>query len=81
MEMGGFDPAAANRGAYAGLVHSIAFRPKSKPKLAATPAIGGPPQPHPPPPSPGTPSPRPWGPSPPPWTGKAHYVNCLLALI
>ena len=47
MDMGGFDPAAANRGAYAGLVHGIASRPKSKPKLAATPATGAPPQPHP----------------------------------
>ena len=48
MDMGGFDPAAANRGAYAGLVHGIASRPKSKPKPAATPATGPPPQPHPP---------------------------------
>ena len=37
---------AVNRGAYAGLMHGIASRPKSKPKLAATPA-GAPPQPHP----------------------------------
>ena len=36
------------RGAYAGLVHGIASRPKSKPKLAATRATGDPPQPHPP---------------------------------
>ena len=34
-----------------------------------------------PPPTPGTPSPRPWGPSAPPWTGKARYVDCVLALI
>ena len=47
MDMGGFNPEAANRGAYAGLVHGIASRPKSKPKPAATPG-GGPPQPHPP---------------------------------
>ena len=47
MDMGGFNPEVANRGAYAGLVHGIASRPKSKPKPAATPA-GGPPQPHPP---------------------------------
>ena len=47
MDMGGFDLAAANRGAYAGLVHGIASWPKSKPKLAETPATGGPPQPHP----------------------------------
>ena len=48
MDMGGLHPAAANRGAYAGLVHGIDSRPKSKPKPAATPATGGPPQPHPP---------------------------------
>ena len=48
MDMGGFDPEAANRGAYAGMVHSIASRPKSKPK----PCNWGPPQPHPPPPNP-----------------------------
>ena len=35
-------------GAYAGLVHGIASRPKSKPKVTATPATGGPPHPHPP---------------------------------
>ena len=33
------------------------------------------------PPTPGTPSPRLWGPSPPPLTGKARYVDCVLALI
>ena len=43
MEMGGFDPAAANRGAYAGLVRGIASRPKSKPKPSATPRNWGPP--------------------------------------
>ena len=48
MEMGGFDPAAANRGAYARWVHGIAFRPKSKSKPPATPATGTLPQPHPP---------------------------------
>ena len=42
---GGFDPAAANRGAHAGLVNGIASRPTSKPKQAATPATGAPPQP------------------------------------
>ena len=47
MDFGGFNPEAANRGAYAGAVHGIASRPKSKPKPAATPA-GGPPLPHPP---------------------------------
>ena len=47
LDFGGFNPGAANRGAYAGLVHGIASRPKSKPKPAATPA-GPPPQPHPP---------------------------------
>ena len=48
MGIGGFDPSAANRGAYAGLVHGIASRPKSKPRTPAAPATGGPPQPHPP---------------------------------
>ena len=48
MEMGGFDPAAAHWGAYAGLVHGIASRPKSKPRPPATPATGPPPQPPPP---------------------------------
>ena len=38
---------AANRGAYAGVVHGIVSRPKSNPKPAATPA-GGPLQPQPP---------------------------------
>ena len=47
MDFGGFNPDAANRGAYAGVVHGIASWPKSKPKPAATPA-GDPPQPHPP---------------------------------
>ena len=45
LDFGGFNPEAANRGVYAGVVHGIASRPKSKPKPAATPA-GGPPQPH-----------------------------------
>ena len=62
LDFGGFNPEAANRGAYAGLVHSIASRPKCKPKPAATPARG-PPQPH--PPNPQDAFPRPWGPSPP----------------
>ena len=48
MEMGGFDPSAANRGAYAGLVHGVASRPKPKPKVPATPTTGGPRQSHPP---------------------------------
>ena len=39
----GLDPSAANRGAYAGLVHGIASRPKPKPKAPTTPATGGPP--------------------------------------
>ena len=59
MEIGGFDPSTANREAYAGWVHGIASCPKSKPKVPATPATGGPPQPQPPPPTPGTPLPRP----------------------
>ena len=46
MDTGGFNPEAANRGAYAGLVRGIASRPKSKPKPAASPA-GGPLQPQP----------------------------------
>ena len=29
-------------------MHGIASRPKAKPKVPADPAIGGPPQPHPP---------------------------------
>ena len=48
MDTGCLNPEAANPGAYAGLVHGIASRPKSKPKPAATPATGAPPQPHPP---------------------------------
>ena len=47
VDFGGFNPEAANRGVYAGVVHGIATRPKPKPKPAAAPA-GGPPQPHPP---------------------------------
>ena len=38
MEMGGFDPAAANRGAYAGLVHGIASRPTRNPRNWGPPA-------------------------------------------
>ena len=38
MDFGGFNTEAANRGAYAGVVHGIASRPKTKPKPAATPA-------------------------------------------
>ena len=45
MDFEGFNPEAANRGAYAVVVHGIASRPKTKLKPAATPA-GGPPQPH-----------------------------------
>ena len=78
LDFGGFNPDAANRGVYAGVVHGIATRPKPKPKPAADPA-GGPPQPN--PPTPRTPSPRHWGPSPPPWTAKARYVDCVLAVI
>ena len=47
LDFGGFNPEAANRGVYAGVLHGIAGRPKPKPKPAAAPA-GGPPQPHPP---------------------------------
>ena len=47
MDFGGLTPEASNRGAYAGVVHGIASRPKSKPKPAAT-AAGGLRQPHPP---------------------------------
>ena len=64
--IGGFDPSAANRGAYAGLVHGIASRPKPKPKA---------------PPTPGLPSPRPWGQTPPAPIGKARYAECVLVLI
>ena len=60
MGIGGFDLSAANRGAYAGLVHGIACRPKPKPKPKAptTPATGDP-QPH--LANSGMPSPRPSG--------------------
>ena len=47
MDFGDYNSKAANGAAYTGVVHGIAFPPKSKPKPAATPA-GGPPQPHPP---------------------------------
>ena len=47
LDIRGFNPEAANRGVYAGVVHGIAGRPKPKPKPAAAPA-GGPRQPHPP---------------------------------
>ena len=47
LDFGGFNPEAANRGVYAGVVHGIATRHKSKPKPGATPGWG-PPQPHPP---------------------------------
>ena len=47
LDFGGFNPEAANRGVYAGVVHGIATRPKPKPKPVAAPA-GSPPQPHPP---------------------------------
>ena len=50
LDFGGFNPEAANRGVYAGVVHGIASRPKSQPKPAAAPA-GGAPQPHPPDPA------------------------------
>ena len=79
LDFGGFNPEAANRGVYAGVVHGIASRPKSKPKPAATP-VAPPPRSR-TPQIPWTPSPRPWGPSPPPWTAKARYVDCVLALI
>ena len=48
MHVGCFDPSAANRRAYAGLVHGIASHPKPKPKTPAAPAASGPPQQHPP---------------------------------
>ena len=50
LDFGGLSPEAANRGVYAGVVQSIASRPKPKPKPAAAPA-GGPPQHHPPKPA------------------------------
>ena len=57
----------------------------SPPGRSPSPSPLQPPQPGAPrsrtPPTPGMPSPRPWGPSPPPWTGKARYVDCVLALI
>ena len=39
---GGVDPAAANRRAYAGLVHGIASRPKSSPSLRQPSLLGAP---------------------------------------
>ena len=48
MEGGAFELSAANRGAYAALVHGIASCPQPKPKVPATPATGGPRWPHPP---------------------------------
>ena len=74
----GFQPGGGEPGPYAGVVHGIASRPKSKPKPDATPA-GGPRNRT--PPTPGKPSPRPLGPSPAPRTAKAGYVDCALALI
>ena len=47
LDFGAFNPEAANRGMYAGVVHGIATQPKPKPKPAAAPA-GGPPHLHPP---------------------------------
>ena len=78
LDMGGFNPEAANRGAYAGVVHGIASRPKSKPKPAATPA-GGPPQLHPPNPRDAFAKAR--GGISPALDCKARYVDCVLALI
>ena len=46
----GVRPGGGHRGAYAGLVHGIASRSKCKPKVAATPATGGPGRRNPPPP-------------------------------
>ena len=45
MGIGGFDLSATSEGAYAGLVHGIACRPKSKPKAFATPAAASPQRP------------------------------------
>ena len=45
MRVGGFDPSAANRGAYAGEVHGIASRPRPKPKTPSQPAAAPPRQP------------------------------------
>ena len=78
LDFGGFNPEASNRGVYAGVVHGIASRPKSKPKPAAA-SLGAPRSCT--PPTPRTPSPRHWGPSPPPWTAKARYVDCVVAVI
>ena len=59
MGIGSFDPSAADPGGYAGLVHGISSRPKSKPKTLVAPATGG--RPRPPPPTPGTGSSRSFG--------------------
>ena len=74
MDVGGLDPAAAIRGAYAGLVHGIASQSQFQAQAGRNPRSRTPT-------TPGTPSPRPSGPSPPPWTGKARYVDFVLALI
>ena len=79
MGIGGFDPSAPNRGAYAGLLHGITSRPKPKLKAPTTPATEDP-RIH-IPPTPGMPSPRPWGQPPPASIGKARYAKCVLALI
>ena len=68
---GGFDPAVANRGAYAGVVQGITHRPKARPRPGARGLISVA--------TTGTPSPKPCGRSAPPWTWRERYVGCVLA--
>ena len=78
LDFGGFNPEAANRGAYAGLVHGIASQPKSKPKPAATPA-GGPRKLH--SPNPQDAFAKALGAIPPALDRQGWHVDCVLALI
>ena len=78
MDMGGFNPEAANQVPFAGFVHGIAPRPKSKPKPAATPAEG-PMQPH--PPNPRDALAKALGAISPALYRQGKYVDCVLALI
>ena len=78
LDFGGFNPEAANRGVYAGVVHGIATRPKSKPQSAAAPA-GGPPQLH--PPNPVDALTKAHGATSPALDRQAQYVDCIRAVM
>ena len=69
MDKGGFNPDAADRGAYSGWCTASPPGPSQSPSPLQHPQLRPPAAA--PPQTPGTPSPRPWGPSPPPWTAKA----------